>query len=159
MSDSAARSILFVCMGNICRSPMAEAMFRHKAVLRGVIDEFQLDSAGTGGWHAGDPPDDRMRRTAQRNGVELDGAARQVRTSDFTEFDLIICMDEDNHANMLTMGAPAKRLRKMLEYHADEHAVDVPDPYYGGADGFQHVFDLLDHACDRLLDQLLTDDV
>ena len=158
MSESAARSILFVCMGNICRSPMAEAMFRHKAILRGVLDEFQIDSAGTGGWHAGDPPDERMQRSAQRNGVELGGAARQVRASDFTEFDLIICMDEDNHVNLQSMGAPPHRLRKMLEYHTDEHAVDVPDPYYGHADGFQHVFDLLEHACDRLLDELLTGD-
>ena len=155
MSAPPARSILFVCMGNICRSPMAEAMFRHKATLRGVIGEFQIDSAGTGGWHAGDPPDERMRRTAQRNGVELDGAARQVRASDFTEFDLVVCMDGDNHVNLLSMGAPTERLRKMLEFHPDEHEVDVPDPYYGGADGFQKVFDLLDSACDQLLDHLL----
>ena len=158
MSATPARSILFVCMGNICRSPMAEAMFRHKATLRGVESEFQIDSAGTGGWHAGDPPDDRMRRTAQRNGVELTGAARQVVAGDFTEFDLIVYMDDDNHVNLLSMGAPSDRLRRMLDYHPDDDAVDVPDPYYGRADGFQHVFDLLDHACDQLLDQLLAGD-
>jgi protein-tyrosine phosphatase len=155
VSLSTARSILFVCMGNICRSPMAEAMFRHQATLRGVLDEFTIDSAGTGGWHAGSPPDDRMQRTAQRHGIPMKCRARKVRNPDFTSFDLILCMDEENHANLLKMGAPPDRLRLMLDFHPHEQCTEVPDPYYGEHDGFQEVFDLLETSCDRLLDELL----
>jgi len=157
MSSTTPRSILFVCMGNICRSPMAEALFRHQAVLRGVGELFTIDSAGTGGWHAGSPPDERMQRTADRHGVEMECSARQVRSSDFDEFDLILCMDRENHANLIRIGAPPDRTRLMLEYHPDEQHVEVPDPYYGEHDGFQLVFDLLQTSCDRLLDTLLSE--
>ena len=136
---------------------MAEGMFLHKATLRGVLDGFLIDSAGTGGWHAGDEPDERMQATARSHGIKLKGSARQVVPADFSKFDLIVCMDADNHANLLAMGAPHERTRMMLEYHPDTHHVDVPDPYYGGQDGFQEVFDLLERACDGLLDSLLTE--
>jgi len=134
---------------------MAEAMFRHQATLRGVIDQFTIDSAGTGGWHAGSSPDERMERTAQRHGIPMDCQARQVRAPDFTTFDLILCMDEENYANLLEMGAPPERLRLMLEFHPDEGHTEVPDPYYGEHDGFQEVFDLLQVSCERLLDTLV----
>jgi len=134
---------------------MAEAMFRHQATLRGVLDQFTIDSAGTGGWHAGSSPDDRMERTARRHGIPMDCRARQVRTPDFTSFDLILCMDEENYANLLEMGAPPERLRLMLEFHPDEEYTEVPDPYYGEHDGFQEVFDLLKVSCERLLDTLV----
>lgn len=137
---------------------MAEAMFQHKATLRGAAGHFKIDSAGTGGWHAGDPPDARMRRTARRNGITLDGVARQIKPRDFSSFELIICMDGENHENLLSMGAPVDQLVKMLDYHPDPDWEDVPDPYYGGGDGFQEVFDLLDTACEALLDSLLETD-
>ena len=155
MTRESGKSILFVCMGNICRSPMAEVLFRHKATLRGVSGEFFIDSAGTGGWHAGDRPDERMRRMASRNGIELDGSARQVHRDDFEKFDMIVCMDEDNYRNLLAMGAPVERLTKMLQHDPDCAYQDVPDPYYGDGDGFQTVFDLLEKSCDLLLDSLL----
>ena len=136
---------------------MAEAMFRHKAMLRGELDGFRIDSAGTGGWHAGDDPDERMQATARSHGIRLEGSARQIASADFADFDLIICMDEDNHSNLLSMGAPRERITMMLEYHPDTPHVDVPDPYYGGQDGFQEVFDLLECACDSLLDALLAE--
>lgn len=156
MSISASRSILFVCMGNICRSPMAEALFIHQAALRGAGDLFTIDSAGTGGWHAGSPPDERMHRTARSHGVEMDCRARQVCSADFEAFDLILCMDRENHANLLRLGAPPDRTRLMLEFHPDDRHDEVPDPYYGEHDGFQLVFDLLQTSCDRLLDTLLS---
>ena len=158
MTSPSARSILFVCMGNICRSPMAEAMFKHQAVLRGVEGEFTVDSAGTGGWHAGSPPDERMQQTARKHGVDMDCRARQVRSSDFREFDLIICMDRENHANLLRAGSPPDRTRLMLDYHPDDRHQEVPDPYYGEHDGFQLVFDLLQAGCEGLLDDLLSPD-
>jgi protein-tyrosine phosphatase len=158
MNSGSVRSILFVCMGNICRSPMAEVLFRHKATLRGVEGEFFIDSAGTGGWHEGDRPDERMRRMSSRNGIELDGSARQVRKDDFETFDMIVCMDDDNYRNLLAMGAPVDRLSKMLQHDPGCAYEDVPDPYYGDGDGFQNVFDLLEQSCHGLLESLLEGD-
>lgn len=158
MSPGTGRSILFVCMGNICRSPMAEVLFRHKATLGGVEALFAIDSAGTGGWHAGDRPDARMRRMAKRNGIELDGSARQVHQEDFETFDLIVCMDEENYQDLLAMGAPVDRLSKLLQHDPECQCEDVPDPYYGGGDGFQRVFDLLERSCHCLLESLLEED-
>lgn len=155
MSVSGARSILFVCMGNICRSPMAEAMFLHQAALRGVVDRFTVDSAGTGGWHAGSPPDERMQHTARTHGVDMQCSARQVRSSDFETFDLIVCMDRENHANLLRAGSPPDRTVLMLDFHPDEEHQEVPDPYYGEHDGFELVFELLQVSCERLLDDLV----
>ncbi len=158
MNTDRRKSILFVCMGNICRSPMAEVMFRHKAMLRGVEDAFIVDSAGTGGWHAGEEPDERMRRMAGRNGIQLEGSARQVCSADFEAFDMIVCMDEDNYGNLVAMGAPVERLSKMLQHDPECGHENVPDPYYGDGDGFQVVFDLLERSCDLLLDRLLEDE-
>ena len=155
MSVSGAESILFVCMGNICRSPMAEAIFKHQASLRGVADQFSIDSAGTGGWHAGSPPDERMQRTARKHGVHMECRARQVRSSDFRDFDLIVCMDRENHSNLLRAGSPPDRTKLMLDFHPAKEHQEVPDPYYGEHDGFQLVFELLEVSCEHLLDELL----
>src|SRR5690348_11926927 len=110
-----ARRICFVCMGNICRSPLAENVFRHKAKQRGVESQFVIDSAGTGGWHAGEAPDARVRRIATSNGIAMTGAARQITRGDFDRFDLLICMDEENRDFILNMGAPPEKVRLLLE--------------------------------------------
>jgi protein-tyrosine phosphatase len=146
--------ILFVCMGNICRSPLAENVFRHLANARGVMDQFDIDSAGTGGWHAGEPPDHRMQATARARGVMMIGRARQVRTEDFERYDLLLCADEDNRRNLLKIGAPKIKTRLLLEFHPDVSVREVPDPYYGEGDGFERVFDLCEAACRGLLEHL-----
>lgn len=144
-------------MGNICRSPLAENVFRHLANARGVMDRFDIDSAGTGGWHAGEPPDHRMQATARARGVTMIGRARQVRTEDFQHYDLLLCADEDNRRNVLKIGAPPDKTRLLLDYHPDDSKREVPDPYYGGQDGFETVYDLVETACEHLLNQLLAD--
>lgn len=142
-------------MGNICRSPLAECVFRQKAAQRGVVDRFEIDSAGTGGWHAGEPPDLRVQRCAAARGVPITGAARQVHRNDFTRFDLLICMDESNRSHLLEMGAPPEKVHLLLNFDPRSVLDEVPDPYYGGADGFELVFNLVDAACSALLDHLL----
>lgn len=147
--------VLFICMGNICRSPLAEGVFKHQASKRGVLQQFHVDSAGTGGWHAGEKPDPRSIDVALRHGIVLDSRARQVRRSDFTDFDLLICMDEDNREFMEEMGAPAAKLSLLLEFDPKSPVREVPDPYYGGVDGFMTVYNLVNNACAALLDSLL----
>jgi protein-tyrosine phosphatase len=147
--------VLFVCMGNICRSPLAEGIFLHRAAQRSVADRFFVDSAGTGDWHVGEAPDERVQRLAARNGVKLDSAARQVRRGDFNSFDHIFCMDEDNREALLEMGAPSTKVRLLLECDPNAPMLEVPDPYFGGEDGFALVWRLLDSACDAVLDELL----
>jgi protein-tyrosine phosphatase len=151
--------ILFVCLGNICRSPTAEGVMRHLVEQEGLAGAFELDSAGTGGWHVGAPPDARSREAARRRGIVVAGTARRVRPSDYTAFDLILAMDRANLRD-LRAGAPpdaTAEIRLLREY--DERSVgagdlDVPDPYYGGPDGFDEVLDLVDAACRGLLGDL-----
>ncbi len=147
--------VLFVCLGNICRSPLAEGIFRHKVNERGVDHLFVIDSAGTGGWHAGNLADARMRRVAAQKGVALESRARQVHEEDYRSFDHILCMDESNHQDLIAMGAPAARLRLLLACDPNAPLEEVPDPYYGDDDGFERVFGLVDSACSALLDELL----
>ena len=150
--------VLFVCMGNICRSPTAEGVMRALVIEAGLSDRIVLDSAGTGGWHAGAPPDTRATAAAAVRGIELDGAARQVRRRDFEEFDLLIAMDAENARDLRRLapddGAAAK-VRRLREFDplAGED-LDVGDPYYGGEDGFGRVLDHVQAACDGLLDEL-----
>lgn len=158
MPERTARSILFVCMGNICRSPMAEGVFLHKARERGLHDEFDVDSAGTGGWHAGDPPDHRSIEVAEANGVRLVSRARQVDRRDFNTYDLLICMDEDNARELARMGCPQEKIKLLMAYHDESDHEDVPDPYYGGREGFTLMFELIDHAVARLLERMRPDD-
>jgi protein-tyrosine phosphatase len=157
MADSDRIRILFVCMGNICRSPLAEGIFTHKANERGVADRFSVDSAGTGGWHVGEPPDHRMSRTASAKGVKLLSRARQIRRDDARRFDYIICMDSDNRDDVLQLGFPPDRVSLLLEHDPAAPVNEVPDPYYGGQDGFEQVFALVDSACSALLDNLLSE--
>lgn len=150
-------NLLFVCLGNICRSPMAEGVMRHLVEQAQATAHFTIDSAGTYGGHAGQLPDRRMREAAHTRGYTLTHRSRQVVVEDFDRFDLIIAMDDNNYDNLRRL-APSpeaqNRIHRMATYltrHADDH---IPDPYYGGAAGFTHVIDLLEDACQNLLDQL-----
>ena len=142
--------ILFVCMGNICRSPTAEGVMRKLLREEGLEDEIEIESAGTGGWHAGDPPDGRATAAAARRGIELDGQARRVTRSDFNSFDLILAMDRENLRELRAIAPPHAR-DKIRLLVADR---DVPDPYYGGERGFEDVLDIVEAACRELLDEL-----
>jgi protein-tyrosine phosphatase len=145
-------SVLFVCMGNICRSPAAEGVFRHLAAAAGRDAEFHIDSAGTHGYHVGHAPDARMREAAAARGYALDSTARRLAPEDFERFDLIVVMDEENYANVtaLSPGSGARVVR-MCDFCETELASEVPDPYYGGAAGFERVLDILEDACASLL--------
>ncbi len=147
--------LLFVCMGNICRSPTAEGVMRHLLREQGLEDEIEIDSAGTGGWHAGAPPDARATEAARRRGIVLEGAARKVRASDFEEYDLLLAADRENVDDLRAI-APDERarakVRLLREFDPDSHGnLDVPDPYYGGPGGFEDVLDLVEAACRGLL--------
>lgn len=149
--------VLMVCMGNICRSPTAEAVLRTQAALRGMAQRVEVDSAGTHGWHAGEPPDARAQAHGARRGYDLAPLrARRVQAADFERFDLILAMDRDNLANLLAARPAGVETRvELLLRYASRHAVDeVPDPYYGAADGFERVLDLVEDACDGLLTHL-----
>jgi len=150
--------LLFICSGNICRSPTAEGVMRHLVALRGLQGQIEVDSAGIGAWHVGEAPDQRSTAVAARRGITLDGAARQVRARDFDEFDLLLCADR-THVRDLHRLAPdeetAAKIRLLREFDpASDGDLDVPDPYYGGASGFDHVLDLIAAACDGLLDDI-----
>ena len=150
--------ICFVCLGNIVRSPLAENMFRHLAEQAGVGDKYEIDSAGTGSWHAGESPDRRMRQVAARRGFKYDGKARQFRPSDFQTFDWIIAMDTDNRANLRRLARGSEesvKIHLMREFDPEGGPnAPVPDPYYGGIDGFEHVYDIVERSCRGLLDAL-----
>ncbi len=152
--------ILFVCMGNICRSPTAEGVMRHLVREAGLEDEIVIDSAGTGGWHAGDPPDRRATAAARARGVTLEGGARQLTVDDFEAFDLLLAMDRDNLAGIRALAPDedaAGKARLLREYDpasAGAPDLDVPDPYYGGPQGFETVLDQVEAACRGLLDEI-----
>ncbi|HEX5308905.1 MAG TPA: low molecular weight protein-tyrosine-phosphatase [Solirubrobacteraceae bacterium] len=149
--------ILFVCLGNICRSPTAEGVMRRLVERTGLQDQIELDSAGTGAWHVGEPADPRARSAARARGIELDGVARQVEPEDFERFDMIVAMDSSNAANLRRIAADAEgraKIRLLREFDsgsAGEADLDVPDPYYEGARGFEIVLDLVEAACEGLL--------
>jgi protein-tyrosine phosphatase len=152
--------VLFVCMGNICRSPTAEGVFRRLVRDEGLEDEIEIDSAGTGGWHVGEPPDARATDAARRRGIELGGAARQFSPGDFDRFDLILAMDEENRRQLLNAAPDEEARAKVRLFREFDPAsngggdLDVPDPYFGGEQGFEHVLDLVDAAAHGLLDDI-----
>lgn len=152
--------ILFVCLGNICRSPLAESVFRHLVRERGLEGEFDIDSAGTSAYHAGDPPDARSVATAGARGVQVTGRARELRPQDLTRFDYVIAMDAENldEVNRLQarVGGSA-RVHRLREWDPEASELDVPDPYYGGTHGFERVHDLVERSCAALLDHLLAE--
>ena len=149
--------VLFVCLGNICRSPTAEAVFRAVAARDAPDLVIEVDSAGTGGYHIGDPPDARSQEAGRRRGYDLAALrARRVETEDFERFDLILAMDRENIAT-LRARAPHdahEKVRLFLEFAPETETVEVPDPYYGGANGFEHVLDLVEAASQGLLRHL-----
>jgi protein-tyrosine phosphatase len=155
--------LLFVCLGNICRSPTAEGVMRALVAEAGLGERIELDSAGTGGWHVGESPDGRATAAARRRGIALAGAARQVRPRDFDQFDLILAMDQSNQRDLREL-APDEdtraKVRLLREFDpAADGDLDVPDPYYGGPGGFDKVLDLVQAACAALLGQLRAGDV
>ena len=156
MSDQPTISVLFVCMGNICRSPTAEGVFRHQVSAAGLDGRIEIESAGTHAYHVGNPPDRRARLAAERRGISLDGIrARRVEADDFERFNYIIAMDHDNLAILEEQAEDGYRdkLRLFLEFSSGPER-GVPDPYYGGATGFERVLDLIEDASRGLLDEL-----
>ncbi len=154
MEASPIGAILFVCMGNICRSPTAEGVMRHKLREAGLHEAVRVDSAGTHAWHAGSPPDHRSQVHAARRGYDLSALrAREVVAADFDRFDLILAMDWDNLALLEERCPPAHRrkLGRLTEHCRHHDSPVVPDPYAGGAQGFEEVLDLVEDACDGLL--------
>jgi len=149
-------SVVFVCMGNICRSPAAEGVLKALAAGRGVAGRLRVDSAGTITYHAGKPPDPRMCQAAARRGYRLDGHSRRFQPEDAERFDLVVAMDRENLADLAEIcGRRPANARLLADFLPPGSPADVPDPYYGGAQGFDVVLDLMEEACPRILDQLL----
>jgi protein-tyrosine phosphatase len=149
--------ILFVCLGNICRSPMAEGVFRRVAEEEGLIDRFEIDSAGLGDWHIGQAPDHRAQKAARSRGVDIsDQSARQVVDEDFDRFDLLLVMDRSNYAELKARAPHEARakIRPFLDFAPHVGTRDVPDPFFGGAEGFDRALDLIEAAARGLLASL-----
>lgn len=149
--------ILFVCLGNICRSPAAEGILKAKLKDNALDKLVEVDSAGTGGYHNGDLPDKRMRQHGKRRGYNFDSISRKITLNDIEEFDLIITMDDSNWDNVLRLVPDLeseKKIHKMIEYFTKYQFDHIPDPYYQGADGFELVLDLLEDACEGLVMEL-----
>ena len=147
--------LLFVCLGNICRSPSAENLMHHLVTQEGLNDRFELDSAGTSNYHIGSRPDSRMRMAAKKRGIELKGKARQIEDFDLEYYDLILAMDQSNYQNILYLDRQGKhhhKVKLMCNFASEYNDTEVPDPYYGGESGFDYVIDLLLDACQGLLD-------
>ncbi len=150
------KRVLFVCMGNICRSPAAEIVFRKMVIDAGREGDFEIDSAGTIGFHKGNPPDPRMAAHLAKRGYPVQGRARQLVASDLRDFDLILTMDEDNLADALALDPSRKfhhKVKPFVDFLRENEAPRIPDPYYGGDSGFAHVIDLLEDGCSNLLGQ------
>ncbi len=158
MNEEHQISVLFICLGNICRSPLAEGVFRALAEERGIAHRFRIESAGTGAWHVGEPPDVRSIEVANEHGIALTGTARRLESSDLAEFQYLIVMDRQNHrdvTNLQELYGDFGALHLLREY--DEEAagdMDVPDPYYGGTDGFDRVYQMVRRSCEGLLQEL-----
>jgi len=150
--------ILFVCLGNICRSPTAEGVMRQRLRAAGLGDDVDVESAGTGGWHVGHPPDERATAAAKLRGIALEGSAQRFEPEHFDEFDLIVAMDRQNLADMRALAPPGDavaKLRMLRDYDPEADGdLDVPDPYYGGERGFEQVLDIVERCCDGLIAEI-----
>jgi protein-tyrosine phosphatase len=147
--------VLFVCMGNICRSPIAQGVFENVLRREGLEDEVFVDSAGTGTWHVGEPPDERAQRTAGLRGLDLSSQrARRIAPEDCQKFDYILTMDEENYRAVAGLCQGSAVVRPFLDFAEDSPEREVPDPYYGGPDGFEHVLDLVEEASEGLISDI-----
>ena len=159
MKKPSKYSVLFICLGNICRSPAAQAVMQAMVDERGLTDRFFIDSAGIGGWHIGDLPDKRMRVHARPRGYELTHRARKVNSADFEDFDLIVGMDAGNVDDLRSLATTIEQEKKVVmmgDYIRQYPNYDyVPDPYYEGSEGFELVLDLLEDSCDNLLNRII----
>jgi protein-tyrosine phosphatase len=148
--------ILFVCLGNICRSPSAEAVMKDLCAREGIADEIYIDSAGTGDWHIGHPADPRAIEAGKKRGFTLTSIARQVQPSDFENFDLVVAMDSSNRADLIELSGAEDGIMLLRQAGGDEE-LDVPDPYFGDGEGFEEMFDLLERHCAALLSGIRPD--
>lgn len=150
-------SVLFVCLGNICRSPTAHAVFRQMVLDEGLEADILIDSAGTAAWHVGKQADARSRQVARSRGIDMeDLRARKVDLSDFYQFDYVLAMDHSNYADLVDLSLPEHeiKIQMFLDFAKDYSEVEVPDPYYGGPEGFDHVFDMVTSASRGLLNDI-----
>lgn len=154
-------NVLFVCLGNICRSPLAEGVFKHQVRESGLENKIKVASGGTSGWHIGERPDPRSIEVAKANGIELDSYGRKAVGDDFRSFDYIIAMDSDNYRDLKNLTESsmegAAQLYLMRDFDDIGVGQDVPDPYYGPEDGFTYVYELLDRSCRNLLEKIKAD--
>lgn len=149
--------IVFVCLGNICRSPTGEGVMQHLVNEQGLQHYFEIDSAGTSAWHAGEPANSKSRSVAESYGVKLLSRARQAVTDDFDYFDLVIAMDRSNRSDLMALAKNKQQREKIImlrDFDSDPEDGDVPDPYYGGMSGFDNVFFIVKRSCEALLDEL-----
>lgn len=149
--------ICFVCLGNICRSPTAEGIFQHLVNTRNLEQYFYIDSAGTSAYHIGEPANSNSRKTARKHGIELKSRARRFEPADLKEFDLILAMDDENYQNLIQMdtsGNDSGKIKKLRDFDPDPEDGNIPDPYYGGTDGFENVYRIVFRSCESLLSSL-----
>ena len=149
--------VLFICLGNICRSPAAQAIFEHYIREAGLSDKIEADSAGIYGGHRGNPPDRRMRTAALYRGFAVTHIARQVSAMDFLDFDMIVAMDDQNYEDLMHLAPSVEathKIRRMADFLTTHRISYIPDPYYMGVEGFSHVLDLLEEGCRNLLDMI-----